>query len=174
MTLSPDLQEIFPLTFSLLEAEKAEGLRAEFLKDWGVHNLHFFPMLLREKKYPPSVVETADYEFQMFYLKQESFPLRRDLGENIIVHPSCQFLHLQSAAAVLGWQRGLYVFWKNGERIEKKRLNLAEVSLLDRLQDDMILFRRDLSSDEVHVLESLLAIGIVCEGQVPSSPHAGF
>ena len=169
MALSLDLQEIFPLTFSVLDSQTAAHLRSEFMRDWGSRHLHFFPMVVREKKLPAAAIEAADYEFQLHFLAQEDFPVRLGTDGNLMLHPSCQFLQIEAASDVLKIPKGLYVLWKSTvtERIEKKILNLPEAAVLDRLQEGMIVYRQDLSRDEKLILEGLLALGIVCEG--PSS-----
>jgi hypothetical protein len=166
MGLSLDLTEIFPLTFSLLEASAAEELCIEFLRDWGAGNLHFFPMLVREKNYPTAVIELADYEFQRFFLGKQNFSQRKDSGLNLSLNSSCQFLHIQASAITLQCPAGLYVLWKSLDgQVEEKRLDIHEAALVDRLQDGMVVHRHDLTPFEQGVLQTLMDFGIVCEGR---------
>jgi len=154
---------IFPITFSLLAPEPAANLQAQFLKEWGLRNLHFFPMVLREQSFPLAVIETADFEFQIHFLKTQEFPLRRVLSANLILHPSCQFVRISAATTALHRPVGVYVLWKNTEPVYEKRLDQKEAALLDRLQEDLPVYRQNLDAAELDVLQNLLSLGIIIE-----------
>lgn len=170
MSLSSDLTTIFPITFSLLGFEQGAHLQSQFLKDWGLHNLHFFPMVLREQRYPLAAIEAADFEYQIYFLRSQSFSSKSSLSANLTVHLSCQFVQISVSADVLSRPPGLYVLWKNAETIHERRLDKAEAYLLDRLQDDLPVYRQGLDRAELLILKKLLSLGIVSENLTKIQP----
>jgi hypothetical protein len=168
MDLSLDLEKIFSQTLSALGAEDAAKVRADFEQEWGVRNLHFFPMVLREKKYSLAVVEIADYEFQIHFLRTQDFGVRPSGSANLIVHASCQFIRISAASVILKKNAGLYVIWKIANEIREKRLEMSEAALLDRLREDLPVYRKSLSDDEYQTLLNLMKLGIINEN-VPTS-----
>jgi hypothetical protein len=160
MALSPDLQEIFPLTFSQLTPKKANELRAEFHSDWGFENLHFFPMLVRQKKYPLAVIEIADYEFLRHTLEEQTFP-RSAPTAHLSLDPSVQFTLVHSSAAVLEKAPGVYLLWKKKNQLQEKILSEDEALFLDRLREDQLVYETDLTPQEALVVERFRSLGIL-------------
>ncbi len=168
MDLSLDLEKIFPQTFLVLGAESASKVRDEFEREWGLRSLHFFPMVLREKKFPLAIVEIADYEFQIHFLRTQEFRARSSVTANLVVHASCQFVRISAASAALKKAAGLYVIWKSANEIQEKRLEMHEAALLDRLREDLPVYRKSLNEDEYLTFLGLMKLGIINENQPPT------
>jgi len=160
MSLSPDLQKIFPLTFSRLPAEMGSSLQREFEVDWGLGKLHFFPMLIRHKKFSTEIQEIADYEYLRHWLRSENFSFRL-LGAHLILNPSLQFLLLHASAGVLNKEPGVYLLWKKDSEVLERKATREEADLLDRLREDQVVYARDLSFQELQTVEKMRALGIV-------------
>ncbi|MGZ5280344.1 MAG: hypothetical protein ACXWC9_10395 [Pseudobdellovibrionaceae bacterium] len=170
MNLSSDLTTIFPITFSLLGSEQAADLQSRFLQEWGLLNLHFFPMVLREQRFPLAAIEAADFEFQLYFLSSQNFSMKPSLSANLIVHPSCQFVQISASAEALGRPAGLYVLWKNAVTVNEKRLDKAEAALLDRLQEDLPVYRQSLDRAELGIFKNLLNLGVIAESLPKNQP----
>lgn len=160
MSLSPDLQKIFPLTFALLPAQMGSSLQSEFEADWGLGKLHFFPMLIKHKKFPANVQETADYEYMKWWLANESFSSSVK-GAHLVLNPSLQFLLIQASAETLKKDPGVYLLWKTESEVRERKATREEASLLDRLRDDHMIFEKDLNDSEIQILQKLRTLGIV-------------
>lgn len=160
MALSPDLKKIFPLTFSLLPMDAGASLQREFEVDWGLGKLHFFPMLIRHKKYSPQIQEIADYEYLRYWLQSESFSDRIS-GAHLILNPSLQFLLVHASAETLKKEPGVYLLWKCQSEVLEKKATREEADLLDRLRDDQMVFLKDLSELEQLTIQEMRSLGIV-------------
>ncbi len=176
MRKSIDFASVFSRTLSQLEAAEAHQLREEFLQNWGMDHLHFFPMFLRQNQYPAAVVEAADYEFQIYSLNEQDLRFRKPevLGQ-LMLNPSCQFLRIHSAAWALGKAAGLYAIWKSNDQVQEKILNLQEAALLDLLREDLPVYEQELSIEERKTLSELQALNLVWRGEEaitsPAQPY---
>lgn len=162
MALSLNLQRIFPLTFSLLPPTVAAALCSEFENSWDFERLHFFPMLVRQKKISHEVTEVADFEYLQDWLQRQDGEVKLQ-GDHLYLNPSAQILLLTAGAQVLKREPGVYVLWKKKNQVCDRHLNQAEAEFLNRLQEDHLLFRRDLSASELPLLRELIAEKIVFE-----------
>ncbi|MEZ0391001.1 MAG: hypothetical protein ACAH59_02220 [Pseudobdellovibrionaceae bacterium] len=160
MALSSDLEKIFPLTLSLLEAEESQRFQHEFEKDWGFERLHFFPMLLKSHKCPQKILEVGDYEYLQFFLQSQTFSAVSS-GPHLQLNTSLQFFPLRSASEILGKEPGLYLLWKSAGQVQERKATFEEAQLLDRLREDQMLFEADLSSQEKEIAENFFAWGIL-------------
>jgi hypothetical protein len=165
MMKAMDLASIFPRTFSLFGKQEAQDLADQFLTDWGAEHLHFFPMYLRRNQYSSLAVEASDFEYQLHALSRQDMKFRQPQTPEILaLNPSCQFLRLQEASRLLGRSPGLYVLWKSGEQVAEKILSLNEAAILDRLREDLPLYRNELSAPEARVVSDLLSLEIIWAG----------
>jgi hypothetical protein len=165
MQKSMDLASIFPRTFSLFEKQEAQDLTTRFLTEWGMGHLHFFPMYLRQSRYSSMAVEASDFEYQLHALANQDLIFRKpQMTEMLVLNPSCQFLRLQEASRLLGRSPGLYVLWKSGEQVAEKILSLNEAAILDRMREDLPLYRNELSAPEARIVSDLLMMDIVWAG----------
>jgi hypothetical protein len=162
MDLSPALQEIFPLTFSLISEAQSLSLRKEFSRDWGLDQIHFFPMLVRQRKFEVRVIEIADYEYLKHWLKDQI--LSRSLSAApFVLNPTLQFIWLGEAAEILRKDPGLYALWKwDGQDLEKM-LSPIEAQVLDRLREDQIFLQSEFSEDQNTILVQLISMHMVFE-----------
>ncbi len=162
MDLSFSLTTIFPRTLQLLDRLESERLQRDFMQSWGMDQLHFFPMMLKENGKPQALIETADYEYQIYRLKYRDEGAQRKEGAHLMINPSCQFVRIQAAAASLQLPAGVYALWRDVKNeVKQKRLGVSEATLLDRLQEDLILLPQELSSADLAVLNELVDQGLV-------------
>jgi hypothetical protein len=162
MDLSLALSQIFPITWSLLSDSEKKNVFEEFSASWGIEDLHFFPMLLRQMRLGDQVIEAAHYEFLKFWTPQLEVSLKTSTIPYVL-NPTLQFVSLNAAAGLFGKDPGLYLLWKWNEQLREMMLFKDQAALLDRLQEDQILLRTELSSKQNEILDQLLTLRIVLE-----------
>lgn len=166
MELSPSLQKLFPITFSLLPEAAARAFQSEFENHWGFEKLHFFPMLVREKKFSEQITEVADFEYLVSWLEKQDSATRLS-GSHLYMNPTAQVILLTEGAAALGREPGVYVLWRKKDSVCDRKMTKEEALLLDRLRDDQIVHRQELDPDESKLLTALLEEEIVFENPSP-------
>lgn len=162
MDLSLALSEIFPITLSLFSDGEKAAVIEEFSASWGVEDLHFFPMLLRQMRWGSQIIEASHYEFLKYWTPQLEVSLKSS-SVPYLLNPTLQFASLKAAASLFEKDPGLYLLWKWNGQLREMMLFKDQAALLDHLQEDQILLRSELSPKENEVLDQLLTLRIVLE-----------
>ncbi len=162
-----DFQRIFKTTFAQFSPAEAESIVIAFTAEFGQQGHHYFPMWLKERQFPKEIIEVSFYESLKVHVLD--FIETAKPQAYLRIHPSCNFMQIQSATKILNKEEGLYVLWNNRGPQEKK-ISLNEARLLDRLMEDVLFTESEIKNkDELAMIENLLQLGILLKGKAQSS-----
>lgn len=156
--MANSLNQIFPTTNRQLTEEKFFELESEFLESFKIpRDVGFFPMLLKQKSFPESLIQVADFEYLQWQVAEsEEISLRS--GGAYALNSTLQWLILESGAAILNKPKGLYAFWKYRGQIFERALSFEEAEKIQGIQEHPELMAFE---PENPVLDHLLILGMI-------------
>lgn len=157
-TMLQPLEKYFPRTFLLLSKPERMLVDVEFFKNFTVpRDLRYFPMLLKQMKLKEEVVQTADYEHLRRWVEaSEEIPLKSQGKYRL--NSTVQWIVLESAAAGLGKEAGLYILWKHQGHVLERKLSEIEAKLISELHEHPELVTTDESDTAI---QNFKIIGII-------------
>lgn len=152
------LRKIFPKTKSQFPETEFAAIEAEFFKSFVLpRDAGYFPMLLKQKHFPEMLIQVADFEFLHWQVAQSEELVLRS-GGTYAINSTLQWLILESGAALLNKQKGLYALWKFQGQVFESRLSAEEAEKIQELQEHPELMPWEPDSP---VLNHLLARGMI-------------
>lgn len=136
--------------------------------------VHYFPMWLRQHKFPATLIEVS--YFEAIQAQQRNFVThfpgsRLTLG--IRLNPSLQVIEIKASAEYLSLEAGTYLFYVYQNNPQFLLAEKSDLQLIERLEEDVIATRLELTQSFAQSrMEELLNLGILEERGAFDQPVA--
>ena len=129
------LEKYFPRTFALLSLQEKTRIDVEFFQSYSLpQDLRYFPMMMKQSGLREEIVQTADYEYLAHMVKNSEETLMKKQGR-FRLNSTIQWIVLESGAANLGKEPGLYGLWKFQGKTFERKLAQDEAQLISEIRE---------------------------------------